>query len=87
MTKRWLLFYDYVEGIAEKRAPHREAHLELIRGFDGLVSAGAIGDPPHGGLLVFDSEEGAREFADADPYGKAGLVTAFRVEPWNVVIG
>ena len=87
MTTRWALFYDYVEGIAEKRAPHREAHLEHIRGFGGILMAGALGDPPHGALFVFDSDERIDEFVRADPYGEAGLVTAHRVEPWNVVVG
>jgi uncharacterized protein YciI len=87
MTRRWLLFYDYVDGIAEKRAPHREAHLEHIAGFPGMLIAGAVGDPPHSGLFVFESDERIDEFVHADPYHQAGLVTAFRVEPWSVVTG
>jgi len=50
-----------------------------------MVMGGAIGDPPHGGVLVF--REGAAEgFAAEDPYVAAGIVTAWRVEPWNVVV-
>ena len=81
-----LLFYEYVEGIVEKRAPHREAHLARIAAFrdDGrLVMAGAVGDPPRGAVLAF--REGAEAFAEEDPYVLAGLVTARRVEPWMVV--
>jgi uncharacterized protein YciI len=84
------LFYDYVENIVERRAPHRPAHLELYRRWreDGkLVMGGAIGDPPHGALIVFDVEGAAEveEFAGADPYVSGGLVTARRIEPWAVV--
>lgn len=82
------LSYDYVEGIVELRVPHREGHLKLIEDFAGdgqLVMAGAVGDPPHGGLLVFRSDEAAEAFVAADPYVEAGLVSARRVEPWNVV--
>jgi uncharacterized protein len=84
------LFYDYVENIVERRAPHRPAHLELYRRWRGegsLVMGGAIGDPPHGALIVFDVDSAAEveQFAGADPYVLNGLVTARRIEPWAVV--
>jgi len=86
-----LLFYDYVEDIVERRAPHREEHLAYARRFkeDGqIVMAGAAGDPPHGAVFVFrgDDPTPAEAFAREDPYVREGLVTAWRVEPWNVVI-
>ena len=86
-----LLTYDYVENIVERRAPHREAHLAHAgawRDRGAIVMAGAVGDPPHGALFVFRVEDPAevRAFAEADPYLHAGLVTAWRVEPWAVVI-
>jgi len=83
-----LLVYDYVPDMAERRAPHREAHLELIRAYhaDGrLVIAGGVGVPVHGGLLAFREALDAERFAAEDPYVEAGLVTASRVEPWAVV--
>jgi uncharacterized protein YciI len=84
------LFYDYVENIVERRAPHRPAHLELYRRWrqEGrLVMGGAIGDPPHGALIVFDVASAAEveEFAEADPYVLNGLVSGRRIEPWAVV--
>ncbi len=83
-----LLHYDYVADIAERRAPHREAHLGLIGAWqaDGrVVMAGAVGDPPHSGLIVFRDAAQAEAFPAEDPYVEAGLVTAWRVEPWTVV--
>jgi len=83
-----LLVYEYVPDMTERRTPHREAHLELIRRYheDGkLVIAGGIGVPVHGGLLAFREADDAEAFAAEDPYGAAGLVTAQRVEPWAVV--
>ena len=51
--------------------------------------AGAVGDPPNGGLFVFSAADRAlrdvETFASDDPYVHAGLVTARRVEPWTVV--
>lgn len=83
-----LLVYEYVPNMGERRAPHREGHLELIERYhaDGrLVIAGALGVPPHGGLLAFREASDAEAFAAEDPYGAAGLVTSARVEPWAVV--
>ena len=51
-----ILFYEYVDDMAEQRGPYREAHLARIfseREAGRLVMAGALGDPPHGGALVF----------------------------------
>jgi uncharacterized protein YciI len=85
-----ILFYDYVEDILERRGPYREAHLAKIgaeREAGRIVMAGAVGNPPHGALIVFgDVEpEAVAAFARSDPYVEAGLVVAWRVEPWNVV--
>jgi uncharacterized protein YciI len=85
-----VLFYDYVPDVLERRAPHREAPLALLREWQDagkIVMAGALGDPPHGGLLVFRVEDPAEidEFVAADPYVAAGIVASRRVEPWNVV--
>lgn len=84
------LIYDYVENAVEARDPHREAHLALIARYvaDGHVHmAGALGDPPHGGLFVFrgDDPSLAERFAGEDPYVEGGVVTSWRVEPWTVV--
>jgi uncharacterized protein YciI len=84
-----ILFYEYVPDIVERRVPHREGHLALIARFhrEGrIVMAGAVGDPPHGGVLVFRGEAAEAEaFAADDPYVAAGLVVSRRIEPWNVV--
>lgn len=86
-----VLFYDYVPDIIERRAPHRDAPLDLIRRLHDqgvLVMAGAAGDPVDAGLFVFrgPSDLAAREFVKADPYGAAGLVAAHRIVPWMVVV-
>jgi uncharacterized protein YciI len=83
-----LLIYEYVEDMTERRAPHRDAHLELIRAYQAdnrLVIAGGVGVPVHGGLLAFREATDAEAFAGEDPYKAAGLITSSRVEPWAVV--
>ena len=85
-----MLIYDYVEDVAERRGPHRDAHLSLISRYrdEGLIAiAGALGDPPHGAAICFrgDDRDAIERFMAEDPYVAAGLVTAHRVEPWTVV--
>ncbi len=85
-----ILFYTYVPDMAERRGPHREAHLARIaahRDAGHIVLAGALGDPPHGAAIVFEDVDPARieQFAAGDPYVEAGLVTESRIEPWTLV--
>ena len=85
-----LLLYEYVEDMAQRRGPFREAHLERIRAqrdAGKVVMAGALGNPPTGGAIAFKGvqREEVEEFVHDDPYFEAGLVTSFRIEPWNLV--
>jgi uncharacterized protein len=86
--KRHLLLYEYVEDIVERREPFRAQHLAAIRAGkdDGrILMAGPLGDPPHGGALLFADPGAAEAFAQADPYVTNGLVTRWRVELWTLV--
>jgi uncharacterized protein YciI len=86
-----LLLYDYVENMAELRQPYREQHLKRIAGErdEGrIVMGGPLGDPePTGAAIVFTDvgPDHVEEFVRGDPYVEAGLVTAWRIEPWKVV--
>jgi uncharacterized protein YciI len=86
-----LLLYEYVDDILTRRAPHREAHLAAIereRSAGRLVLAGAYGDPTRGAAFVFSGVDAdhVRRFVQEDPYVVAGLVTDWRVEPYNAVV-
>jgi uncharacterized protein YciI len=86
-----LLLYEYVENMAQRRVPHREAHLAHLRAAQeaGHVTlAGALGAPePTGGAIVFRGvDRGTVEaFVESDPYVRAGLVASHRIEPWRLV--
>lgn len=88
--KLFLLIYEYVPDMAERRVPHRDAHLATIERWkdDGhLVIAGAVGEPAHTGMLAFrgDDPRVAETFVVDDPYVAAGLVVRWTVEPWTIV--
>ena len=90
--KYWVLFYEVVEDMINKRMPYREEHLRLIREGHGrgeILMAGAVGDPPDGAVLVFRaaSPDVAEQFVGDDPYVKNGLVVSWKVKPWTVVAG
>jgi uncharacterized protein YciI len=85
------LMYDVVDDFVNKRTPFRPAHLKEVREANArgeLIMAGALGEPA-GALLVFRGADKtvAENFANADPYVKQGLVKAWRVRPWTVVVG
>jgi uncharacterized protein YciI len=91
-VKHFVLYYEFVADVITRRAPYREEHLRLIRDAHArgdLLMAGAVGDPPDGGLLIFRaaSADIAEAFARADPYVKNDLVTRWMVKPWTVVAG
>jgi hypothetical protein len=86
----FVLFYDTVDNFLERRVPHRQAHLALVDEAyrdQSLVLAGAL--KPDGALLLFRSHDAAvaESFARRDPYVVNGLVTAWRVREWAVVVG
>jgi uncharacterized protein YciI len=88
----FLLFYDYVPDIVERRAPFRPGHLDLARQFQDrgqLLLAGALAEPVDGAIFLFkaDSPKPVEDFVAADPYVANGLVTGWRVRPWTTVVG
>ncbi len=87
----YLLLYEYVEDILEKRAPYRDAHLALLRKLkdEGTVlMAGALGDPVTGAAIVFAPCDPAEvgEYVMLDPYVVNGLVTDWKILPWTVAV-
>ena len=88
----YLLFYEVVDGYAEKRQPFRAAHLELAEksvARNDLLLAGALAEPLDGAVFLFQgsSADAAEAFAKADPYVTHGLVTSWRVRKWPTVVG
>ena len=90
---QYLLKYDYVPDILEKRGPHREKHLGLAQELidQGKCLSGGPTGPiemqvPTGALFLFTDLEAAQQFTQQDPYVEAGLVTRHSIEEWNVVL-
>ena len=86
-----LLEYTLAEDYLERRVALREDHLVLARAAHErgeLLLAGALPDPYDRALLVWTApREVVERFVEADPYVVHGLVRAWTIRPWNVVIG
>jgi uncharacterized protein len=90
--KYFALFYTVVDDFVSRRAPYREAHLQLVREAHRrgeVLLAGALTDPTDRALLVFRAADRSvvEDFARNDPYVTSGLVTRWEVRPWAVVVG
>ena len=88
----YLLIYDLVPDYIERRAVFRAAHLDLAwkaaeRG--ELILGGALMEPTDQAILLFraDSPADVEAFVATDPYVQNGLVTRWRIRPWNTVVG
>ena len=88
----YVLFYDYVKDVAERRAPFRQQHLSLLtnlRAQGKVVMGGAWNNPLDGAAIVFRGPDQSivEGFMKEDPYLANGLVTQWRIREWNVVVG
>jgi uncharacterized protein YciI len=90
--KHFLLFYDYVGDVLERRPQFRGAHLKhawAAQERGELVVAGALANPVDGAVLMFVGENAsvAEAFARTDPYVQGGLVERWHVREWTTVVG
>lgn len=90
---QYLLSYQYIPDVLEKRGPYREEHLQLAQTLadEGKCLAGGPTGPlemkvPTGALFLFTERKTAEEFVTKDPYVSAGIVTSHNIQEWNVVI-
>ena len=86
-----VLEYSLADDYLERRAALREEHLALAQAAHErgeLLLAGALPDPFDRALLIWTADRTVVErFVEQDPYVVNGLVTAWTIRPWNVVIG
>ena len=88
----YLLFYEVVDGYAERRLPHRESHLAHARqavARGELVLGGPLANPLDMAVLLFSAESPAavEAFALADPYVLNGLVARWYIREWPTAVG
>ena len=93
-STQYILTYDYIPDVLEKRGPYRAEHLQLAADAvtDGTCLHGGPkaalepGSPPNGALFIFTSAQAAEDFVDKDPYVSGGIVTSHTIEEWTVAV-
>lgn len=87
---RYVLIYEYVADVAERRPPLRPAHLSVLEELHAgghMLMCGPYNDPPPGALFIFADLVSAEHFVTVDPYVSGGLVLSHQIREWNVVVG
>ena len=79
-------------GALETRKSNRDAHLGYIEDTGLVLQAGPFLDVNGdmcGSLVILSvtTREAAQDWADGDPYAKAGLFSDVRIEEWKKVVG
>ncbi|MDU8910017.1 YciI family protein [Aestuariicoccus sp. MJ-SS9] len=79
-------------GALATRKENREAHLAYLKATGVVEQAGPILDAEEqmvGSVIVLDVADmaAAQDWADNDPYAKAGLFDSAELLHWNRVIG
>jgi uncharacterized protein len=90
--RHYLVFFEFSDTYAARRAEFRQAHLEkawaaVERG--ELILAGALTDPLDTGVMLFkgESPEVAEKLVKQDPYVNNGLIRSWRIREWATVVG
>jgi len=78
-------------GALQTRLDNREAHLAYIEETGVVSQAGPLLDEAGGmigSLVILDAPdlEAARDWAENDPYARAGLFDSVELIPWKKVI-
>ncbi|KAF4029779.1 YCII-related domain-containing protein [Phytophthora infestans] len=89
--KYYILRYEYVGDILDRRGPFRAEHLEraVSAKKDGhVVMGGALVNPPDAGVFVFNvaDKQTIDDFVKADPYVLNDLVSSYSIREWMVVV-
>ncbi|WP_170334379.1 YciI family protein [Ruegeria arenilitoris] len=79
------------DGALQTRLDNRAAHLAYIEETGVVSQAGPLlnGDAMIGSLVILEVEDmaAAENWAENDPYAKAGLFQSVDLIPWKKVIG
>ncbi|RBW55124.1 YciI family protein [Ruegeria sp. A3M17] len=79
------------DGALQTRLDNRAAHLAYIEETGVVAQAGPLlgGDAMIGSLIILEVEDmaAAQNWADNDPYAKAGLFQSVDLIAWKKVIG
>lgn len=90
--KLYVVQYEFVENVLEKRAPYRADHLALFRKqveSGNMIIGGAVDHPPTGSLTIFRNLTASEieQIVQQDPYVINGVVKNYTIKPYIAVAG
>jgi hypothetical protein len=76
----------YCEGVLEKRAPYRQAHLDGLaaqKEAGTLITIGPTRDLTQVfGIYEAENEDQVRQLVEGDPYWQNGIWTEYHIKEW-----
>jgi uncharacterized protein YciI len=88
---KYVLFYEAAEDVLATAPGHFAAHRARYASFVAtgqLLLIGTFADARRdGAMAIFATAEGAREFAEGDPFVLNGVVRSWEVREWLEVLG
>jgi uncharacterized protein YciI len=85
VTNRYVLFYESADDVMSKAPAVYPAHLTRLQDFKarGELMVGTFADPQaDGSMAIFNSRQGAEDFATEDPFVLQGVVRSWTVKEW-----
>lgn len=83
---KYVMWGTYCEDVLEKRAPHRQAHLDglaIQKQAGVLVTIGPTKDLTKiFGIYEAEDESSVRQLIESDPYWQHGIWTEYDVREW-----
>ena len=83
---KYVMWGTYCEDVLEKRAPHRQAHLDglaIQKQAGVLVTIGPTKDLTKVfGIYEAEDESSVRRLIESDPYWQNGIWTEYDVREW-----
>jgi uncharacterized protein YciI len=83
---KYVLWGSYCPDVLEKRAPHRQAHLDRLaqlKASGHLITIGPTQDLTKVfGVYEAEDEAAARHLVEEDPYWQHGIWTEYDVLEW-----
>ncbi|MBD3880739.1 YciI family protein [Phormidium tenue FACHB-886] len=83
---KYVLWGSYCPDVLEKRAPHRQAHLDRLaqlKAAGALITIGPTQDLTKVfGVYEAADEAAARQLVEDDPYWQHGIWTEYNLQEW-----
>lgn len=83
---KYVMWGTYCKDVLEKRAPHRQAHLDGLavhKQAGILITIGPTKDLTKVfGIYEAEDEDSVRQLIEADPYWQHGIWTEYDVKEW-----